>query len=393
MRILHVIATLNPASGGPAAAVRSLIEFSPAGYANEVVTLDDPAASFLAELDFPVHALGPTRTRYGFNTKLLPWLRQNRSRFDGAIVNGLWQYCGFAIWRAFRNHTPYVVFAHGMLDPYFRRAFPFKHLKKSIYWLAAEYWILRSAHRVLFTTEREAGLARTNFRPNRWQAQVVLYGASLPDGDPEAQKRAFFALAPELRGHRFLLFLGRINRKKGCDLLIDAFLQAAPLDPALHLAVAGPDEQHWRASLQRRVTKAGLTDRVHWTGPLYGAPKWGAYRACEAFILPSHQENFGIAIAEAMACGKPVLLSDQVNIAPEVVAQGAALMEPDTLQGTFRLFERWIRIPLEAIEPMGYCAQHLFHTHYDMSSNAAAILELFRHAAAEPGPVPVFGEV
>ncbi len=81
-----------------------------------------------------------------------------------------------------------MVFAHGMLDPYFRRAFPLKHLKKWIYWLAAEYWILRAADRVLFTTEREAELARESFSPSRWLAQVVPYGASLPDGDPKVYR-------------------------------------------------------------------------------------------------------------------------------------------------------------------------------------------------------------
>ncbi|HWZ52941.1 MAG TPA: glycosyltransferase [Granulicella sp.] len=387
MRILHVIATLNPASGGPAASVRSLIEFSPAGYSNEVVTLDPPGAPFLNGLSFPVHALGPTATKYGLNRRLLPWLRQNRSRFNGVIVNGLWQYCGLAASRALAGNTPYIVFAHGMLDPYFKRRFPFKHLKKSIYWYVAEYWNLCSASRVLFTTARESELARQSFRLNRWSAQVVPFGASRPETTPEFGKQAFYASFPKLQGRRFILFLGRINRKKGCDLLIEAFIQAAALDPDLHLAIAGPDEQHWRASLQRRIARAGLDARVHWTGPIYGDQKWGAYQACEAFILPSHQENFGIAVAEAMACGKPALLSNQVNIAPEISHAGAALMEPDTVQGTLQLFARWIQLSPQERQQMGSLARNTFETRYDMRTNAAAIMDLFRTSDAEPRPI------
>jgi len=100
--------------------------------------------------------------------------------------------------------------------------------------------------------------------------------------------------------------------------MLEAFVQTAALDPELHLVIAGPDQVGWRRELQTIVDKTGLTSRVHWPGMLKGALKWGAFYACEAFILPSHQENFGIAVAEALACGKPVLLSDQVNIAPDI---------------------------------------------------------------------------
>ena len=139
-----------------------------------------------------------------------------------------------------------------------------------------------------------------------------------------------------------MLFLGRIHRKKGCDLLIDSFIKLASLDPGLHLVMAGPDQQNWSADLQAQVAAAGLTPRVHWPGMLHGDVKWGALCAAECFILPSHQENFGIAVAEALACSRPVLLADKVNIAPEIAADGAGLMQPDTPEGTDTLLRTWI---------------------------------------------------
>jgi hypothetical protein len=138
LRILHIIATLAPEAGGPTESVRILLDYGSPGSQSEVVTLDDPASTYLANFAFPIHALGPISTTFGFNSKLRPWLRANRDRFDGVIVHGLWQYCGYAAMREFAGNTPYFVFSHGMLDPYFKRTFPMKHLKKWLYWLLAE---------------------------------------------------------------------------------------------------------------------------------------------------------------------------------------------------------------------------------------------------------------
>lgn len=380
MRILHIIGTLNPEAGGPTESVRVLLSYGPVGYTGEVVTLDDPSAPYLASIGFPVHALGPTWTTYGFNRKLLPWLRANRDRFDGVVVNGLWQYCGYAAWRALAGNTPYVVFTHGMLDPYFRYAFPLKHIKKWIYWVPFEYRVLRDAYRVLFTSKAEKNLAEQSFSLHRWNPYVVPYGASGPVGEPEVMKRAFFDVCHAVEGKRYLLFLGRIHRKKGCDLLIDAFIQVAGNDPGLHLVMAGPDQQQWSKQLQQKVAAAGLTERVHWPGMVLGDAKWGAFYGCEAFILPSHQENFGIAVAEALACGKPVLLADKVNIADDIADDGAGLMESDTAEGTLQLLRRWIAMPEQARASMARQASKTFRLRYDMSENAKAIIRLFATA-------------
>src|ERR1700722_10111582 len=391
MRILHIIGTLDPAAGGPTESVRVLLSYGPIGYTGEVVTLDDPKAPYLQGIGFPVHALGPTRTTYGFNLKLMAWLRANRDRFDGVVVNGLWQYCGYAAWRTLAGNTPYVVFTHGMLDPYFKRAFPLKHIKKWLYWVPAEYSILRDAYRVLFTSKAEKRLAEERFWMHRWNAYVVPYGASGPTGDPDVQKRAFFAKCPEAKGKRYLVFLGRIHRKKGCDMLIDAFAKVAADDPDLYLVMAGPDQQQWSAKLKQTAASLGIKDRVFWPGMVTGDAKWGAFYGSEAFILPSHQENFGIAVAEALACGKPVLLADKVNIAEEIAEDGAGLMELDTPEGTLQLLTRWIAMSEPEKKAMGERAYHCFHTRYDMRKNAKAIIRLFETATVSAAQPVKFG--
>ncbi len=384
MRLLHIIGTMSPEAGGPTESVRSLITYGLPDYVGEVVTLDDPAAPFIKNYPFPVHALGPIHTVYGFNRKLMPWLKANAERFDGVIVNGLWQYCGFAAQHVFGGRKPYVVFTHGMLDPYFKSKYPRKHAKKWIYWLLAEYWILRGAKRVLFTTDAEERLAKRSFWLHRWKGFVVPYGASGPDGDGEMQRRTFYESFPKLKGRRFLLYLGRIHRKKGCDMLVDAFAKASARDPELDLVMAGPDQQGWSEELQTAASRAGIANRVHWPGMLKGDVKWGAFYASEAFILPSHQENFGIAVAEALACGRPALLADKVNIAEAIAADGAGLMETDTLEGTGRLLDRWIDMTLEQRNEMSRRARECFDRRYNMRRNARKIIQLFDLERAEP---------
>jgi|ERR1017187_622103 glycosyltransferase involved in cell wall biosynthesis len=380
MRILHVIGTLDPEAGGPSEVVRVLIEYAPEHYSSEVVTLDDPDAPFLRETGFNVHPLGPIGSTYGYSKKLLSWLKANRDRFDGVVLHGMWQYCGFAVWRAMGGRVPYVVFPHGMLDPYFKHAFPMKHWKKWLYWVPVEYWVLRGAFRVLFTTEAERPLAEESFWLHQWNSWVAPFGTTPPEGDSAAQREAFFAACPGVRRRRFLLFLGRIHPKKGCDLLVDAFVKLATSDSKLDLVMAGPDAQNWRAELERSARAADVADRIHWPGMLRGDAKWGAFYASEAFVLPSHQENFGIAVAEALACGRPVLLSDKVNTSAEIAQDGAALVEIDTVEGTERLLQRWIGLPVAERELMGARASECFRSRYDMRGNAKKIVGLFETA-------------
>ncbi len=381
--ILHVIDSLDPVTGGPSEVIRSLFQHGPTGYTAEVVTLDEPDAPFLASCTFKVHALSRGRGFLGYSSALDRWLKANRERFDGVMVHGLWRYVSFAAWRACKGHMPYVVMPHGMLDPYFKRRYPVKHLQKWLYWLASEYWVLRDAHRVLFTTNEESRLAKQSFWLHRWRPAVIPLGAVGPVATCHQLTAAFFQQCPALRGRRFLLFLGRIHRKKGCDMLISSFIQSAAKDPMLHLVMAGPDQQNWSSDLKQLTSHAGIEDRVHWPGMLQGDVKWGAFFACEAFLLPSHQENFGIAVAEAMACGRPVLLSDKVNIAPEIARDGAGMMESDTQQGTDRLIERWIALPAESRQAMGEQALLTFQQRYDMKKNAAAILQVFDDTAGD----------
>lgn len=223
MNLLRIIPSIDPRGGGPMeVARRTDCALAALGVHVEVVCLDSPnEGDFLRDYPVPVHALGPSSGGYRYQSRLLPWLKANRRRFDAVIVDGLWQYHGLAAWRALAGtETPYFVFTHGMLDPWFKRTYPLKHLKKWLYWPWAEYRVLRDARAVLFTCEEEKILARESFWLYRANEEVASLGTVSPPADAESMLAArFLARHPELRGERILLFLSRIHEKKGCDLL------------------------------------------------------------------------------------------------------------------------------------------------------------------------------
>jgi glycosyltransferase involved in cell wall biosynthesis len=341
MLLLHIVHTLNPDRGGPSESVRMFVlAHQRAGNQVEVATLDDPASGYESLVNCQVHPFGPGRSNYGFSPRLEQWLEANYTRFDGVVVNGVWQFHGVAARRVLAGRKPYAVFAHGMLDPYFKRRYPLKHLKKLVYWILQEHRNLNHAQAVCFTSEEEKRIAGGGFPFQRFRRVVVPYGTIGPSGEKDEVKTAFLKEFPALTDRPYLLYLSRIHPKKGCDLLIEAFARAAPSD--FQLVVAGPDEVGWRPELESQAARLRLTERVHWTGMLRGSAKWGAFYGAEAFILPSHQENFGIAVADALACGLIPLISDKINIAPDVSGDGAGIMEPDTLDGTRRLIERFL---------------------------------------------------
>ena len=338
MNILHVISSANPRGGGPIEGVQQLgATLIGLGHRVEIASLDSPKASYLNQSALPIHPLGPATLGYAFSSRFIPWLRANRSQYDAIIVNGIWQFHSFGAWSVLHNsNTPYVLFTHGMLDPWFKKQYPLKHLKKWMYWPWAEYRVLRDAQAVLFTCEEERVLARSSFWLYRCKEAVVSYGTTPSQTDPQQDLQEFYGLYPTLKRKKLVFFMGRIHPKKGCDLLIEAFAMVFGQHPNWHLVIAGPDQVGWQKKLQRRAEHLGVASRITWMGMVSGALKWGALRAAEVFVLPSHQENFGIVVAEALAAGVPTLLSSKVNIWREVQADGA---------GMVRKTHCWVRVP------------------------------------------------
>ncbi|WP_438481966.1 glycosyltransferase [Oleiharenicola lentus] len=371
---------MNPAFGGISAFLNSLVPaLNALGHSSEIACLDSPDSLFLTDIIGRVHALGPVKSGYGYAPRLRPWLKTAAARFDAVIVHGLWQYHGLATNVSITpgSSTCYFVFPHGMLDPWFKRTYPLKHLRKWFYWCLAERRVLRGATAVLFTCAEESRLARQSFPGSSYRERVVTFGTAAPEKNSSEQRAAFLVKHPALRERPFWLFLARLHPKKGVDILIDAYAALCREHTDLpHLVIAGPcDDRVYLADLKRRAAASCPDGAVIWTGMLEGNVKWGALRTAEVFILPSHQENFGIAVVEALACGTPVLISKEINIWREILDDGAGLAEADTTEGTLRLMRRWRGLDRSSVNAMRTAALSTFSQRYEINAVAKNLIQ------------------
>ena len=417
MRILRVIHSVNPAGGGPIQGIRSITPaIDKLGVKTDILCLDPPDAPWLSDFQIPVHAVGPGLKGYGYTPRLMRWFRECATPYDAVMIHGLWLYASFGTWAALRTTLParrappYFVLPHGMLDPWFQHSRPLKAIRNTIYWKLFEHRVIRDAEAVLFTSDEERRLARDSFVPYRCREKVIAYGAAVPAGDRESQKRLFIDSFPELRGKRVLLFLSRLHEKKGIDLLIRAFAHvqsalsaglgfpASRLRPQvsdLHLVLAGPCADPRYLEYLKKLAEECFAEKlpetkrgrlpITWTGMLGGDMKWGAFHAADAFVLPSHQENFGIAVAEALACGVPVLISDKVNIWREIKEDRAGLVESDDLDGTARLLNGWLTMEPESQRAMGAAALRCFTSRFEISRAAEHLIELLKSNGCQDG--------
>lgn len=392
---------MDPVHGGPCQGIRNSVPgLQELGVSNEVVALDAPGTAFLGKDPFPIHAVGPSKGPWAYGAMLLPWLLENLPRFDAVIIHGLWLYHGYAVRKAvadLRKKNPSLklprvfVMPHGMLDPYFQRdsSRRLKALRNEIYWKFVESKVVRDAHGVLFTCEEELRLARETFRVYAPKRELnVGYGVAEPPPFSPVQKEKFLASCPDLAGRPYLLFLSRIHQKKGVDLLIKTYAglleshTAHGVGTFPSLVIAGPLDSAYASQMQVLAAEllgpskqGGSGPGIHFTGMLQAETKWGAFYCCDAFILPSHQENFGIAVAEALACGKPVIISNKVNIWREIEDAGAGFIAEDSLGGTKDSLSRWIGLTDAERGAMGNCARNCFAGHYQVKNAAKTLAE------------------
>jgi glycosyltransferase involved in cell wall biosynthesis len=375
LKILHVIRTLDPSWGGPREGVRHLTSQALArDYKPEIVTLDDPTASWISNYAARVHAVGSKRETYGYSTALDSWLSANLRRFDCVVVHGVWQYLSYAVWKVTRRiQVPYFVFTHGYLDPWFQKHYPLKHIKKAFYWKAVESKILRDAEAVLFTSQEEMLQAHGSFAPYRCNPRVVGYG--VPPAPKSKKNKAtviqeLTSSHSRLEGRHFILFLARIHVKKGVDLLLKAFAATRRLLPDTALIIAGTGDPSLTKDLKALAVDLGIQNEVIWPGPLYGEQKWDVMRAAESLILPSHQENFGIGVAESLSCGTPVLISNRVNIWREIDSEGAGLVKADDFTGTQELLTEWAGLAPGLKACMRTKAEQCFDRWFDITKTS-----------------------
>ena len=396
MKILHVIGSMDPVTGGPCQGIRNLNNvLKQMNIEREVACLDNPQSSYLGNDKFPIHALGPSKTKWQYSPKLIPWLNKNIERFDVVIINGIWLHHVYAAIKAlkkfkkrkiiFQNESgtfpKAFIMLHGMLDPYFQndRTRRIKAIRNWIYWYLIEGYNIRRVNALLFACQTEMELAKHSFSYYKPRKEInVGYGVEEPPVFTETMKWSLSEKCPGLNDSPYLLFLGRVHPKKGVDLLIKAYSELLEINenrsqielPKLVIAGPGMDTDYGNYLMKLISRDPKIKDSVFFPGMLTGEGKWAALYGSEAFVLPSHQENFGISVVEALACKKPVLISDKINIWKEIIEGGGGVIKDDTLEGTIELIKSWVNLNMEEKLKMAKNARNVYENNFGVLAAA-----------------------
>lgn len=332
MKILQVISTLAPELGGPSRAVLGIsAALSRWGHEVVIFTTDfDIRGKLKVPLETPVD-IGGVNVVY-FPVQLLknykvsfPLARALKKRipdFDIVHIHSLFQFTSLAASCYCQKYRkPYLIRPLGQMDPYLLK----RHaLSKKLYFWLFERKNLERAQAVHFTSEEERLLSRA--LALKTKDIVVSMGIDLEEFRELPPYGSFRAKYPLLKDKKIILFLSRINFKKGLDILVKAFARIAQQRADAVLVIAGPDNEGYGSKVKKWLKKEAVFERTVFTGMLDGKDKLAAFRDSDVFVLPSYSENFGFAVVEAMACGIPVVISNGVAIHKDITRAEAGIV-------------------------------------------------------------------
>jgi glycosyltransferase involved in cell wall biosynthesis len=329
MRILHVTQTYHPflERGGPTVKVRSIAEgLAKRGHQVTVLTswYGRPFAARQVKLGgVEVLYLRPFATYRAmtFNSGLFDFCKKRLREFDIVHIYGLYDLLGPVVaHHCLRSGVPFVLEPLGMVRP-IDRSFRLKRIWHTIFGKK----LLKHASLLIATSrQEEEELIADGF--SRHHIALRYNGVDLKEFATLPAPGAFRSEWALPSGEPIVLFLGRIIPRKGVDLLIEAFAQACP--ERGRLVIVGPEgESGYVEKLRQLAREKHIEGRTVFTGSLYGDQKKAALVDSQVFVLPSRYENFANGVAEAIACGMPVIISDRCGI-QEFVAGQAGLVVP-----------------------------------------------------------------
>lgn len=335
---------------------------------------------------FPVSAWSPAGDRYAYSPALRQALLERAPRVDLVHIHALWLYPTWIAAQACRRfQVPYVLSPCGALDPY---SIGVRRALKRLYMALLERRTLQGAALMHFTSPLEQRRASTFGTDRPW----AVVPRSLDLSAAEAPRPgAFRASHPEIKGRKILLFLGRLHPKKRLDLAVEAFILASRQREDLHLVIAGPDDGT-AADARRRLESAGLQGRATFTGLLSGEEKGSAFREAALFLLPSQDENFGVAALEAMRAGVPVLLSSEVGLAEAVAGANAGLTLPLDARAWASAIASLLENP-QRLRTMGGNGRDLAEREFSSAGVARRMRDQYRKVLRDFRPLPEFASV
>lgn len=335
MKVLHVIQTLSTRFGGPVASLMALARHQ-ANNGHEVTICttnsDYPRGTLPVQEHRPEIENGvsvwyhPVQFRpLVYSEPLRKWINASIKKYSVVHVHGLYRFpVTYAAWAARKAGVPYIISPHGALDPFLYRRSRYSLLLKRLYEWLFDMPNLNGAAAINYATQDEMESAR--FLGIDAPAAVVPHGIDWRLYDqlpPRGCFRTHIGVEPDVP---LVLFLGRINFKKGIDLLVPAFARVVQSLPESRLAMVGPDNENFGPKVRRWCKEHGIAHRVHWVDHLEPDRVRMAYVDADVLVLPSYTENLGMVAVEAMACGCPVIVSDRIGIFPDILKSGAGLV-------------------------------------------------------------------
>ena len=385
LRILHVIPSTDPTHGGPSAtmwAIGRALEGSDRHLTMATIHAKEmdaatPGNEAFDEGGWRIHSFPETIRFYTVSVPLWRWLRANISSFDVVHIHALFSFSTTAAaYLARRRGIPYVIRPLGTLS---RLGMNQRKLLKRISYRLVESRLLEHAFAIQFSTQQELDsvfrkmdLPRTAIIPNPVLAEVAT---------PAAQA-ALLDRFPILAQGDVVLFLSRLEPEKGAHLMLEAFAELKGSHPRALLFLVGVGRSDSVDELRRRVEALGLSDRVVWGGFLAGPEKWAALALARVLVFPSLSDSFGVVAVEALAAGVPLVISEEVGLAPTLASEQAGLVvksDPQHIASALRqlLDDENLR---ETLVERGV---ELFRVAFDHKTVGASLLALYERAVAE----------
>lgn len=373
-KILRLIGTLNPEYGGPA---KAIIDHSHAliqqGYDVSIVTSDHKYKRYYKEKKIKIINLGPAIGEYKLNFKLFFWLKKNRYKFNNFFVHGLWQFNTLAARLLLKNN--FFVFSHGQLDPYFKSEI-FKCLKKKVYWALIEKKNLLYSKSLLLTSDNEKKLIKNTYvNTNDIKKKVVEYGILKPKINIKDSEKLFYSKFKKLKNIKYFIFLGRFHKKKGCEIILKVLEKFKKKKIKVKVLMVGPNN-NYKKTLIKRADILKINDMIIWSDTLIGGLKWVALKKSEAMILPSHGENFGVSLVEAMSLSKPIITTNKVNIFTYISFTKSGIITSNNLNSFYKGVTRFLNLSKSEKKKMSKNSYSCFLKYFNLINNLKSFKNL-----------------
>ncbi len=382
MRVLLTIPAVGDVYGGPSKILLELAQsLGKQGSqvdlvttnANGTKTLQVPTKTWVLKDYYRVQYFSCCQLGdYKFSTSLTKWCWQQLNSYDIVHTHAIFSLTNLPFyWICTHKNIPFLSTPHGMLEPW---ALSYKAWKKNIYYNILEKPALNAAQAIQATASTEfVNLHRLNLNSKLIK---VPNGIDLSNFENLPDPNVFYRIFPHTRGKQLILFLGRLDPKKGLNLLAEAFGQVRQNFPNTHLIVAGPDNINYRSTVDQFFHDAGCYSSVTFTGMLNGVIKYAAFAAASFYIAPSYSEGFSISVLEGMAAGLPVVITTGCNFPEAAVAEAAQVVEisGDALAQALIYY---LKYPEEA-QKMGDRARRFVLENYSWEQVARQLINVYR---------------